>query len=707
MKYYILFLTALTMKMYKCMPTELLYVLPDNPTNVSCPSEPCATLSQYLMNNISGMSNVKFLILSGEHNFDSDIIMQDVSNVTMVGISYSAPAILFCHLSEAVIVFANASNIMIANLMFNNCGNILFEQDTWVIKPATVFLSICYYCNVTNVTFIGFGITINHLLGNSNLDNVTLYLQATKHGIFDRHSRVAIQGIELTNHGPLSCFISHNIINVRKITIVASSNKIRTIHPDDMGMCILFNNTDYNTTLLLSESNFLNVNIQPILKINLFNNAVSRIMLWIKNCKFQYNGNQELQIQKPAVDVVLSYIQVAIYFMNCLFSFNSNKSPLISLQIEEIYHSFRSVDSCSFPTYIQIKHSNFLHNSGPLVNITGDKKSQCFAHFSLIGPFKIVGNDGMKNNIIRTNNVLVNIIGKGIFSDNCCARNVILFYSCTVIFHKNISFIGNGLSGLLPAMDSLTSVDHIITLQSNLAYINVMENTNIEFINNSYHYQAIQLQLENNTPYPFCIFQYGTVTLKNMLDTLNLLKNYSVIFHSGSLSTRHDNESVKFLIDDYAFHCKWLPKAVFHGYHPADINKQIIQTDDEQMYQHTSVCYCFMNNTFDCSLDLLGPVFPGQVLQVDLRVPHGYDSNKTFILFVEIFNTLLPSLACKVARPNEMLNTISSSSKTCNFTIISESENECDLFLTAEPNLHKRYDVFYVQLLPCPFEFTL
>ena len=55
MKYYILFLTALMMKMYKCMPTEMLYVLPDNPTNVSCPSEPCATLSQYLMNTISGV----------------------------------------------------------------------------------------------------------------------------------------------------------------------------------------------------------------------------------------------------------------------------------------------------------------------------------------------------------------------------------------------------------------------------------------------------------------------------------------------------------------------------------------------------------------------------------------------------------------------------------------------------------------------------
>ena len=37
-----------------CMSTatEILYVLPDNSTDaVSCPSQPCATLSQYLLNN--------------------------------------------------------------------------------------------------------------------------------------------------------------------------------------------------------------------------------------------------------------------------------------------------------------------------------------------------------------------------------------------------------------------------------------------------------------------------------------------------------------------------------------------------------------------------------------------------------------------------------------------------------------------------------
>ena len=168
-----------------------------------------------------------------------------------------------------------------------------------------------------------------------------------------------------------------------------------------------------------------------------------------------------------------------------------------------------------------------------------------------------------------------------------------------------------------------------------------------------------------------------------------------------------DGSSVELSIDYYTFHCKWLPKSIFHGYHPADINKQIIRTDDKQMYQHARVCHCFMNNTYDCSLDLLGPVFLGQVLQADLCVPHESDDDEIFALYVDTHNKFLPSSTCKVAHQNQMISTISNSSKTYNFTIVSDSTNECELFLTAQPDLYKIYDAFYVQLLPCPIGFTL
>ena len=70
------------------------------------------------------------------------------------------------------------------------------------------------------------------------------------------------------------------------------------------------------------------------------------------------------------------------------------------------------------------------------------------------------------------------------------------------------------------------------------------------------------------------------------------------------------------------------------------------------------------NNTFDCSLDLLGPVMPGQVLQLYLCVPHSSDSDEIFILVVETLNAILPTSACRVKHQNQFIKTIRTSSKS-------------------------------------------
>ena len=44
-----------------------------------------------------------------------------------------------------------------------------------------------------------------------------------------------------------------------------------------------------------------------------------------------------------------------------------------------------------------------------------------------------------------------------------------------------------------------------------------------------------------------------------------------------------------------------------------------------------------MNNTYDCSLDLLGPVFPGQVLKLNLCKPHAWQARSQKILLGSAF----------------------------------------------------------------------
>ena len=698
-------MVTIQVKMYMCRSTELFYVLPDHSTNADCPSQPCVTLSRHFLNININMSNITLLFLLGKHTLTYSITMEYAHNITMIGMGYNnlapGPAKIFCNSDKPAIVAVNSSNIRIANLVFENCGGYgpLLEYQVDSVIIATAFLSTCYYCNVTNVKFIGYGLAVHNLLGESHLSNIIIHLCETSHSM----SHWIHKGIYLIIYGRSPHYIRQSLIYVNRITIILDSDLITFTYDNYfiVGIYIYSKTYGYNNTLMLSNSNFHYINnVNAILTISSAYNKRSRVMLWIKNCEFSHNDDSRVLI-----DISISYNNVALIFTNCLFYMNKldNLLPLVLIQVHNGYTYVNSVDWCLFPSYIGIKNSSFIENKSPILKIQGNRNSKCVTRFSIIGSFVTKENNGMTGDLISIHDAIVNVIGEATFTYNSNAINILLFYSCNVTFSKDISFIMNGITHPF-------SIDSVITLESDSAYIKVMEGSNITFIDNDYVKQLIQIKAKDYTPYPLCMFQYDTLALKNV--SHSLMKNYSISFYGGyklpSYFTEVDS-SVTFSINYYTFHCKWLRKTIFYGsdYHPGDINKQIIHTDDRNMYQHTRVCYCFMNNTYDCSLDLLGPAFPGQVLQVNLCVPHEPDSNEVFILYAETHNTFLPSSACKVANQNQLINTITNSPRTYNFTIVSDSTNECELFLTAEPDLYKRYDAFYVQLLPCPIGFTL
>ena len=79
----IIVLVITMVEIYVSATTEVLYVLPDNSTDaVSCPSKPCATLSQYLLDNgtLPVVSNVEYHFLPGEHHVPANMILQDLYN---------------------------------------------------------------------------------------------------------------------------------------------------------------------------------------------------------------------------------------------------------------------------------------------------------------------------------------------------------------------------------------------------------------------------------------------------------------------------------------------------------------------------------------------------------------------------------------------------------------------------------------------------
>ena len=159
------------------------------------------------------------------------------------------------------------------------------------------------------------------------------------------------------------------------------------------------------------------------------------------------------------------------------------------------------------------------------------------------------------------------------------------------------------------------------------------------------------------------------------------------------------------LLPHYHFtpHCQWIQGAAFYNHNPGFIYHHIFKTDEENSMHH-KICHCFQNGSNNCSIDTLGPVYPGQTLQAPLCTPC---NDKLLVLYAEINSIYLPHTACKVVTQNNNINTISNYSSQVNFTILSEADNMCELFLTASSYSYNINEAFYVQLLPCPLGFTL
>ena len=105
---------------------------------------------------------------------------------------------------------------------------------------------------------------------------------------------------------------------------------------------------------------------------------------------------------------------------------------------------------------------------------------------------------------------------------------------------------------------------------------------------------------------------------------------------------------------------------------------------------HTNICYCSPLGHYNCSVDWLGMVYPGQTLTVGLCL--SYNNEETSILCVETYNDNLPTTACKVYDLIGSKYVFNGSHNQG--TIASNHSTMCKLFLTAQPELYAYYDTF-------------
>ena len=666
-----------------CTSTRIFYVLPDNSTNASCPFQPCDTLSEYLMDNgtLPVVSNVQYYFLPGEHHIPANMLLQDLCNFSIIGTvkESTPPAVLVGCLQSYVINVINSYNVTIANVVFKRCDQTKLNKYRYLTN---LLLNLCYSCTIENVIFMNLGLQGTNLNGNSHLTKILI-----KSDVTQTNYLVFCEGITLYYWEKPAC---KHLLVMNQITIIGQKISNKCYNGAPVGIRIIISVMEY-LLIIINHSLFYALDRTAI---HIRNRCHGNNTFIIENCTFEHNTgadttNEEIIAVNPLIKIELSHNSKSVLFRHCSFKKNYNDRHLILFDIGTDKLCTGRTTSCIAPlTNIKFVRCQFINNIGELMNIKGS----CRAELLIIGPSNFTKTattqTHIHQNLITITNMVVYLIGPITISLNDM-RSILYFDSCEILFHNNILIKSN-------------TCKQVITLL--LTCIKVMEYANITLLKNKYLYKLIEAEYNDEYKlYPMCIFQF--VTLKNATASPT---HYSINFLDNLYIVRYPIKSIEqekkcsFPFYHFTPHCQWMPDTVFHNYNPTVVYHQVIKTHGHNLIYH-KICHCFQNGSYNCNVDTLGPVYPGQILQVELCTPC---NNELSILYAEVNSVHLPYSACKVA-PHGETNFIYNYTKPANFIIVSEATNKCELFLATSSFSHYISEAFYVQLMPCPIGFTL
>ena len=622
----------------------------------------CHNLQHYLLNITKYFtSNTQLLFLPGLHHLHTDLIIQNVHNISLIGSTANGTTldtvIIQCN-SSVGITITNITNLTMAKFVIENCKieNNFLDIDSWIFRRNSMILSHCYNVQLQNITvhrsessdqlYRSAVLAINILGISSFINLISSELKIEYHEVDGdyKYNKLLIGNYQILSFPKDINFDIGIMIYLYqesyKVEIEVCNTKFATI-----------NNTSGLFAVIQTANtfgNFIHFNqctIEEIIGLHLFYFTSSmwfyerHHQITFTNCVFKYNK----------FDTLLTvYGEVNIKLVGCVFRYNQLQFELIRM-IESSHQNSMVVVNTSF--YAITSNYNLMHIS----------------------------------------NVLLHLKGPVIFS-KLKADSIFNTKHSTISCHRYIEFSEN-----------------IMTYTDRIDYIIVQENTLINMTNNEYstineinlhYYDAHSV---NNFTAP-CYYQY-TAEGQNFDDNLLEALNFSIVFHNDI--------SIHTLM---TAHCRWVHGSAFNITRPIDINKRLIKSRFP-LYAKL-VCYCFYENSQDCSIDTMATVFPGQTISLPLVLNYQYptfaqyltdaDINYSHIITIEINDNVLPLTACKVAKVSEIIQKVHYSSCTViNLTVVHNGLSYlrwCELFINIL-STHQA-DAYYIDILPCPAGFV-
>ena len=705
--------------------TSVYYVTPDDQSHINndCPIDhECHTLQHYLLNNSKYFtSNTQLHFLQGNFYINANIVIDSLHNFSLVGSGVNN-TVIECS-TPSLIVITGCVDAVIKNIATGSrCGSLVskgktiietlfFKYQSPVQMTATIFMSECYSAVLQSVLIKRHGILIINGVGNTTLIDIVQYYDSLQ---------IYFQGI----YNNISTNISTNnilhIINFKYYDGKILGDVSAKTRPHII--MIEFLNEYYNAEVQIKDTKFQCLNRIDLISVRFLTCTGTglRISFTITNCQFLNNTGVSLTNRGL----------ITVAFPLC-------ETPLNSI--------FRALNESFFNTApittFQIYNSSFINNIAYGTPATMMKLILLFSDSQI--SYFIVSNCTFVNNynflLLHTVKLYLATAVKSIIEQG------ILNFLCTITL-ENSRFILNGnskgmaviychyallhLNGPLVIADFNSKNNSIIFLRKSKVlihgYVKIFNNTAISLIsqkqlNTIQFKENLLLNISNNDfsaeifiiytiqyydyiavpePYPLCMFQYVS-------DNGNLDHqfadgepiNFSIIIHkteTRSLSNSHTT------------HCRWQPDSAFNTTSPLLVNQHFISDFDKwndilNNQTRKLLCSCSDGNTINCSVDILGTIYPGQNAVFSLGVVNT-KQNATVPIFLETI-TYSP-LQCSIPTASTQQNISSHRCSNVSYTIFSQSTKMCELLfkqgIITVHGVKESYDKFYVKLLPCP-----
>ena len=642
------------MLLFQVVTSAVYYVRPDSDNH-----HDHKTL-QYYQRTGKLSSNTQLYFMPGLFSLSTPLIISNISNFSLIG-SSSGPTTISCNKKKAGVLISYTDTIAIKNIAIKYCGYIFNTQYRWKSKSiiSNLMIVMCRDVLIERSTF----------------------QSKSKQGLLSIHDPIGSSKLHKVRSNAILVDI-HSVTDDANLTITEFCDILPT---DGYAVFFFVDNHSKKINVLMSQ-----ITISSHKAIKIHSNTCTGTNI------FTIYQLQQKSSRWPARSVEAVILLYSV--VSCLsIPKQKNLSTLVELKNCEISNINKDAiilgiytQQTTYPRYpilVYIINSTFynLTNTTHIVygrTLIPSKRKPLVVLFLKNSTFKHINS----LHVIDFIDIPVMIQGRTYFTNiTCTALNGCIKTSNEIISFQNyteFSFIKSHV---------FLKVERMI----------LEWNTIVNFTSNKFE---TGIMTPDTARKRHCVFQYmNNQKVYTKHDYLIVFRNN---FGGKLFSNRHSTS-----------HCTWTEGSVFMTLDPLVINKQLIKYVNNSFNVNNitnHICLCTDSMNYDCSVDELEPIYPGQKYSLRLIVKSGSLKALSFRL------DEMPITSCKTQTGLNWYNVFHNSCTTVGINIHFKDRNSCELFLWERPVptfiarsefgvlVHDDLaDAYHISMIPCPTGFVL